>query len=55
MKFAFGLFVFLWVMSGLIGAWMLDDLHPRYWMVIAKVPITLVWAINEYPALVPGM
>jgi hypothetical protein len=55
MKFALGLFVFLWVMSGLIGAWMLDDLHPRYWKVIAKGPITLVRAINDNPAHVPGM
>ena len=41
MKFAFGLFAFIWVMSGLIGAWMLDDLNPRYWKVVAKGPITL--------------
>jgi hypothetical protein len=55
MKFAFGLFVFIWVMCGLIGAWMLDDLNPRYWKVVAKGPITLVRAINENPAHAPGM
>lgn len=55
MKFALGLFVFMWVTSGLIGAWMLDDLHPRYWKVVAKGPITLVRAIDDNPAHVPGM
>jgi hypothetical protein len=55
MKFAFGLFAFIWVMSGLIGAWMLDDLNARYWKVVAKGPITLVRAINDNPVHAPGM
>jgi hypothetical protein len=55
MKFAFWTFVVLWILSGILGAWMLGDLHLRYWQVIAKGPITLVRAIRENPATVPGM
>ena len=47
MKWAFGLLVFIWLMCGLIGAWLLDDLDLKYWKVIAKGPITLVRAYNE--------
>lgn len=47
MKFAFAVIVFLWVLSGLIGAWWLDDLDLADWKVIAKGPISLARAYNE--------
>ncbi len=51
MKLFFGLAVFLWLMCGMIGAWMLDDKH---WDVIAKGPISLIKAINNAPSPYPS-
>jgi hypothetical protein len=51
MKLFFGLAVFLWLASGAIGAWMLDD---RDWAVIAKGPISLIKAINNAPSPYPS-
>lgn len=53
-KFAIWVLVVLWFLSGIIGAWMLDDLHLQYWQVIAKGPITLARAINENPITIPS-
>lgn len=55
MKWAIGIFVFLWLLSGLLGAWWLDDLDSEHWKVIAKGPITLVRAYKENPTTVPGL
>jgi hypothetical protein len=49
MKFAFGIAVFVWLICGAIGAWMLDDLDAEHWEKIAKGPITLIHAWNEEP------
>ncbi|HEY6663089.1 MAG TPA: hypothetical protein VIZ66_09200 [Sphingomicrobium sp.] len=49
MKLFFGVAVFVWLLCGLIGAWMLDDLDAAHWQVIAKGPITLVKAFNDSP------
>ena len=49
MKLFVGLAVFVWLLCGLAGAWMLeghDDLHIK---TIAKGPISLVRAFNENP------
>ena len=54
MKFAVGIIVFLWLLSGLIGAWMLDDLDADHWKKIARGPITLAQALNEHPVTYPG-
>lgn len=54
MKFAVGIVVFFWLLSGLIGAWMLGELSPRHWDVIVRGPITLAKAVNEHPATYPG-
>lgn len=43
--------LFIWLMCGLAGAWMLDSLH---WKPIAKGPITLAKAFNEKPVTYPG-
>jgi len=42
-----GLALFLWLLCGVAGAWMLDDLDLREWKTIARGPITLIKAINE--------
>jgi hypothetical protein len=55
MKWAVGIFVFLWLLSGLIGAWWLDELDSDHWKVVAKGPISLVRAYNENPTTVPGL
>jgi hypothetical protein len=49
MKLFVGVAVFVWLLCGAIGAWMLDDLDGRHWDMIAKGPITLVKAFNDAP------
>ena len=49
MKLFFGVAVFVWLLCGLIGAWMLGDLDSAHWEMIAKGPITLVKAFNDSP------
>jgi len=47
MKMFVGVAVFFWLICGAVGAWMLDDLDPEHWQMIAKGPLTLVKAFNE--------
>ena len=35
-KFAVGIILFLWLLAGAIGAWMLDELDARDWKAIAR-------------------
>jgi hypothetical protein len=49
MKFAIGIIVFVWLLAGLIGAWLLDDLDVDHWKAIARGPITLAKALDEHP------
>jgi hypothetical protein len=49
MKLAFGTVLFFWLLCGVIGAWMLDDLDADHWKTIARGPITLGKALNEHP------
>jgi len=53
MKLALGIALFVWLMCGLIGAWMLDDLDLQDWKVIARGPITLARALNDHPVAIP--
>lgn len=55
MKWAIGILVFIWLLSGSVGAWMLGDLDNDHWKTIARGPITLVKAIQENPMTVPGL
>jgi hypothetical protein len=55
MKYLVGIVVFLWLLCGLIGAFMEDELSPRHWDTIAKGPITLIHAINDNPLSVPSL
>lgn len=54
MKFAFWVLAVIWLLCGVIGAWMLDDLNRHHLKEIAKGPITLAKAINDNPASIPG-
>lgn len=49
MKLAVGVTVSLWLLCGLVGAWMLDDLDAAHWKKIARGPITLAAALKEHP------
>jgi hypothetical protein len=54
MKFAVGILLLLWLLSGLVGAAMLGHLDRDHLKAVARGPITLVKAINENPASIPG-
>ena len=47
MKFAIIVLAGIWLLCGVAGAWMLDDLDSVHWKMIARGPITLVKAVNE--------
>jgi hypothetical protein len=54
MKLAIGILMFIWLLSGLVGAAMLGELDADHWKAIAKGPITLGKAFNEDPPTYPG-
>jgi hypothetical protein len=54
MKFAVGIALFVLLLCGLIGAWMLDDLDMDHWQKIVRGPITLAQALNEHPPSLTG-
>jgi hypothetical protein len=54
MKFVVGLVTFFWLLAGLIGAWMMDDLDSDHWKTIARGAITLGQAFEEHPVTYPG-
>ncbi len=54
MKLFFGFAVFIWLLCGFIGAWMMEGGGHLHWKKIAKGPITLVHAINDNPVTFPG-
>ncbi len=49
MKVAVGTILFFWLLSGAVGAWMLDDLDADHWKTIARGPITLSKAVDQHP------
>ena len=54
MKLAFGVLVFIWIICGAVGAWMLGDLDSAHWKTIAKGPFTLARGFSEDPVTYPG-
>ena len=54
MKLFFGFAIFIWLLCGLVGSWMKDDLDSDHWDMIAKGPITLVKAIRDAPTPYPS-
>jgi hypothetical protein len=53
MKLFVAVAVFLWLVCGLIGAWMLEgsNMHLK---TIARGPISLVKGFDEHPVTYPG-
>lgn len=54
MKFAIAFIVVVWLICGVVGAWMLDELDLEHWKTIARGPITLVNAEKDNPVTIPG-
>lgn len=54
MKLFVAVAMFIWLLCGLAGAWMLEGGGDLHFMTIAKGPITLVRAFNEDPPTLPG-
>ena len=55
MKMFLGVSIALWLLSGVVGAWMRDDLDAEHWRDIGKGPITLIKGFKEAPPQVyPG-
>jgi hypothetical protein len=54
MKLVVGVILFFWLLCGLVGAWMLDELDAGHWKKIAWGPITLAQALNEHPPSLTG-
>ena len=54
MKIFVGFAVFIWLLCGLIGAWMLEGRNDIHLKAVARGPITLVKAYNEHPITYPG-
>ncbi len=52
MKFAIGITLVLWLLCGLIGAWMLGELNTDNWKKVARGPITLASALQEHPVTI---
>jgi hypothetical protein len=54
MKLFVGLAVFVWLLCGLAGTWMLEGSGDLQWKMIARGPLTLVKAFNDKPVSYPG-
>jgi hypothetical protein len=54
MKLFVGFALSIWLICGLIGAWVLEGRHHPHLKTIALGPISLVKAINENPVTYPG-
>jgi hypothetical protein len=55
MKLLIAVAVLLWLVSGLVGAWMLEGDEDLRWKTVARGPISLVKALNEEePLAYPG-
>jgi hypothetical protein len=54
MKLVIGVLLSFWLIAGLIGAWMMNDLDRAHWKQVARGPITLAEALNDHPVTYPG-
>jgi len=53
MKLFVGVMIFIWLVCGLAGAWMLEGGDDLHWKTIARGPISLIKAFNDDPVTVP--
>jgi hypothetical protein len=54
MKLFIGLAIFIWLVCGLAGTWMLQGADDLQLKMIAKGPLTLIKAFNDQPVSHPG-
>ena len=55
MKLAAGIAVFVWLLCGLAGDWMIEDGEDLRWKKVIRGPITLIQALKEEdPVKYPG-
>ena len=54
MKLFIGLALFIWLVCGLAGDWLLEDGSDLNWSNVAKGPITLVKAMRQSPPTFRG-
>lgn len=53
MKMFLGLAIFIWLLCGVGGAWMMDDLDADNWTKVLRGPITLIKAMNNSSPIYP--
>ena len=49
MKWFAAFAIFVWLLCGLVGAWMLEGRHDLHWKAIARGPITLGQGLQRKP------
>lgn len=54
MKLAVGIIVFIWLLCGLVGDWIIDGRDDLHFKPIIYGPITLADALNDHPMSYPG-
>lgn len=54
MKLAVGIAIFIWLLCGFVGDWILEGRDDLHFKSIAYGPITLADALNEHPVSYPG-
>ena len=54
MKLFIGVALFIWLVCGLAGEWLLEDGDHLRWQSVAKGPITLVKAMRQSPPTFRG-
>lgn len=54
MKLFIGVALFIWLVCGLAGDWLLEDGGSFRWQAVAKGPITLVKAMQKSPPTFRG-
>jgi len=54
MKLFIGVALFIWLVCGLAGDWLLEGREDLHWKPIAKGPITLIKAMKQSPPTFRG-
>lgn len=54
MKLWIGFAIFVWLLCGLAGDWMIDGRDNLHWKDVVRGPLTLIQAFNEHPVSYPG-
>lgn len=54
MKLFIGIGLFIWLVCGLAGDWLLEGADDLHWQAVAKGPITLIKAMERSPPTFRG-